>query len=70
MPTKITGYRDLSEDELAIINSLKHLGTVIESQITEIVKRGADPGWAAIGRTDMQKGLMCLIRSVAKPESF
>jgi hypothetical protein len=29
-----------------------------------------DKRWVALGRTDLQKGLMSLTRSIAKPEFF
>ena len=69
--TPIKGYRNLSQDELDIINSIKTLGTEIECMVG--VLRNApemDQRWVAIGTTDLQKGMMALVRSVAKPEGF
>ena len=69
--TKIKGYRDLSEDEIAAMNMCKTAAVDI-GKLCEVV--GAIPGidqrWLAIARTDLQKGFMSLIRSIAKPETF
>jgi hypothetical protein len=67
----IAGYRDLTEDEIALINACKGLG----EQMGELVSRvealdGVDRRWASIARTDLQKGLMALVRSIAKPTTF
>ena len=67
----IKGYRDLSQDEIALINTIKTLG----NQVGEIVGTlddldSTDKRWLAIARTDLQQGLMALVRSVAKPTSF
>jgi hypothetical protein len=67
----IAGYRDLTEEEIALINACKGLG----EQMGELVSRvealdGVDRRWASIARTDLQKGLMALVRSIAKPTTF
>ena len=31
---------------------------------------GIDQRWLAIGKTDLQKGFMSVVRSIAKPTSF
>lgn len=75
---KIKGYRDFTQEELNIINlikqhgeSLNQLFAKIEStQISEDFPRGVDKRWLAIAKTDMQKGMMALVRSVAQPDSF
>ena len=67
---KISGYRDFSEDELALINDIKGVaaivGQIFDGRLSDI----ADPRWMAIAKTDLQKGFMALIRAIAKPEGF
>lgn len=67
----IKGYRDLSEEEITLINQLKTLAEVVGEKVEEINNRAeSDKRWAAIARTDLQTGFMALIRAVAKPETF
>jgi hypothetical protein len=68
---KITGYRDLSQDEIDLMNE----GKALAQQVGEYVGRlqahsETDKRWVAIGQTDAQKAFMALIRSVAKPTTF
>ena len=76
--TKIKGYRDLSAEEIALMNEGKGLaekvGTFVEKlERAEFVKNSLqlpDKRWLAIGKTDLQKGFMAVIRSIAKPTTF
>lgn len=68
---KITGYRDLSEDEISMINTIKNQGPLLEEIIRMLnLIDDTDKRWVAIGKTHLQEGLSALVRSVAKPESF
>ena len=68
---KISGYRDLSEEEIALMNEIKGPGIELERIITRLRRtRGIDQRWVNIGQEDLQKGLMALVRAVAKPDSF
>lgn len=67
---QIKGYRELSETEIAQMNSIKSLGPVLEKEINEALTVGADPRWAALAKTHFQQGLMALTRSIAKPDFF
>lgn len=68
---KIAGYRDLTEEEIAIMNECKRHAVVIGELCTRVENIGGiDKRWAAIAKTDLQKGFMALIRSIAKPETF
>lgn len=67
----INGYRELTEEELLTINDIKRLA----AEVGEVLDgfngwEGADQRWVAIAKTDLQKGFMALVRSVAKPEGF
>ena len=71
MPTKISGYRELNEGEIALINEVKAKG----AELGELVARlRADPTfdqrWVSIGATDLQTGVMALVRAVARPTFF
>jgi len=67
---KIKGYRELNQDEINHMNLIKEKGVELDTLITSLKAIGAEPRWLAIGTTDLQKGLMALTRSVAKPEFF
>jgi hypothetical protein len=71
---KITGYRELSEDEIEMMNKIKGYGLDLHALIAHLgsnhVGIVADPRWIAIGKTHLQQGLMALTRSVAKPDFF
>jgi hypothetical protein len=80
--SKITGYRALSREQLALVNEIKAFG----DPLAELVKKLRDyqdvttanygspdaeaQRWFSIGATHLQQGLMALVRGVAKPEGF
>lgn len=68
---KIKGYRELNETEIAHMNEVKVVGKIL-GDLVERIKgiEGVDQRWVSIGATDLQKGLMALTRSIAKPEFF
>lgn len=67
----ITGYRDLSQDEIDLTNEIKELAILVGEKVDQVMSREAtDKRWAAIARTDLQTGFMALIRSVLKPTTF
>jgi hypothetical protein len=67
----IKGYRELTPDEIALMNEIKakgaELGLLVERLKTT---PGLDQRWISIGATDLQTGLMALTRGVAQPTSF
>jgi hypothetical protein len=68
---KISGYRQLSEADAALMNEIKEHGV----RLGELVARlrsipHIDSRWVSIGATDLQQGLMALTRSVAQPTTF
>jgi hypothetical protein len=68
---KIKGYRELSQEEIDLMNEIKDQGTQLEALIAKLYKDPRiDHRWTAIGQTDLQKGIMSLVRSVARPDSF
>lgn len=95
---KISGYRELSQQEIDLMNRIKAKGAELLELQAELVdllvqqdkdKRlatcvpsdnheahtaelerfmAAEPfRWAAIGKTDLQTGIMALVRAVAQP---
>ena len=68
---QIVGYRDLSQDEINLMNMVKGLAAKAGAEL-EIVNNApeVDKRWVAIARTHLQQGFMALVRSIAKPTSF
>jgi len=81
---KITGYRQLSQAEVALMNEGKALaeacGAYIEklrshadvNRKTDVVQLTPplDQRWISIGATDLQRGFMAVIRGIAQPTTF
>lgn len=97
---KITGYRELSAEEIVLMNRIKAKGaellSIQEELRAHLIKTQGDLGaavefaltsdaqasaraeferflvaephrWASIGKTDIQTGIMALVRAVAQP---
>ena len=85
---KITGYRQLNEQEAALMNQVKAQGQQLEQLVstleqylaqqkaaavgTEVarIEQAQPMKWLAVGKTDLQTGLMALTRAVAQPGAF
>jgi hypothetical protein len=76
---KITGYRQLSEAEVALMNEGKALAEQCGAYIAKLrgtgqaggeVATGLDQRWISIGATDLQRGFMAVIRGIARPTTF
>jgi hypothetical protein len=68
---KIADYRELGEDEIELMNSVKAYGNSLGQIILSLEQMPAiDKRWLAIGKTDLQKGIMSVVRAIAQPESF
>lgn len=81
---KITGYRQLSEAEVALMNEGKALAEQCGAYIDKL--RGyrdcsrregdnrqdppLDQRWISVGATDLQRGFMAVIRGIAQPTTF
>ncbi len=67
----IKGYRDLSQEEISLMNDIKALGVELGGMVATMKQiPNIDQRWVSIGATDLQTGLMALTRAVAKPETF
>lgn len=68
---KITGYRQLNEEEAALMNEIKDEGVRLGELVEKLRQTpGLDGRWISIGATDLQTGLMALTRGVARPTTF
>ena len=71
MSEPITGYRTLTAEELALINSIKEKGIEIGELVAQLeAMESTDKRWLEIGKTGLQQGMMAITRSVAKPTTF
>lgn len=67
----ITGYRQLTEADAALINEIKANGLQLGALVERLrATPGLDQRWLSIGATDLQTGLMALSRAVAQPTTF
>lgn len=68
---KIKGYRDLSQQEIDDMNESKELAAQVGNLIEKLESIDSiDKRWLAIAKTDLQKGFMSLVRSIAQPTTF
>ena len=81
---KVTGYRQLTEAEVALMNEAKALaeqcGELIyklrgyvpdpESHVVTVPGGSLDQRWISIGATQLQQGFMAVIRGIAQPTTF
>jgi hypothetical protein len=87
---KIKGYRELSAEEIDLMNRIKAKGLELMALQLEVARRvaeqvheanaqphmeaeaerlnAAEPRrWASIAKTDIQTGVMALVRAIAQP---
>jgi len=81
---KITGYRQLTEQEAALMNEGKALAEACGAYIEKLRRHKDSPPregdkregppldqrWISIGATDLQRGFMAVIRGIAQPTTF
>lgn len=82
--TKISGYRDLTQQEIDLMNEIKQLEAHVlqawEAVNLSLVASSTDRAndlricnaqafrWLDMARNDLEKGFMCLVRAVAQPQ--
>ena len=67
----IKGYRELTDTEINDIEVVKSMAETVGEMVERMNDASRfDQRWVAIAKTDLQKGFMALVRSVAKPEGF
>lgn len=68
---QIKGYRELSAEEIALMNEIKTKGAELGDLVAKLRATSClDQGWISSGATDFQTGLMALTRGVAQPTFF
>lgn len=68
---KIKGYRDLSQEEIDLMNRAKELANEVGELVKELERTSnLDTRWIEVGKTNLQTGFMQIIRSVAQPTTF
>lgn len=65
---QIDGYRELTAEEISLINEVKQLQRRFAQLRREVLQRGGEPRNAALARTYGEEGFSRLIKAVAKPE--
>lgn len=80
----IKGYRDLSQEEIDLMNEIKVKGEELRALINKVravadsvppVENDADEAdhpiyWVRSADSYMRNGIMALVRAVARPQSF
>lgn len=67
----IKGYRDLSEAEVQAMNAVKAKAEEVGEIVAELeANPDLDQRWVAVAKTDLQKGFMAAVRSIAQPTTF
>lgn len=82
---KIIGYRQLSEEEVSLMNEGKELAEQVGNYLAKlrfyvpptgdgtqknIPGMAFDQRWISIGATDIQQGFMAVMRGIARPSTF
>ena len=68
---KIKGYRDLSQDEINLMNDVKALAEQVDVCTSRLkTMPDLDQCWVAIGVTHLQQGFMAVVRGIARPTTF
>lgn len=75
---QIKGYRELSQEEIDLVNEIKAKGADLEALLIKVRHLNAEHGakdaehyrWESIAKTHFQQGLMALTRAVTKPDFF
>lgn len=67
----IKGYRDLTAEEIDLMNEIKAQGEQLGALVEKLrATSELDQRWVSIGATDLQTGIMALVRGVAQPTTF
>ena len=78
---KITGYRQLNEAEVELMNEGKALSQACGAYVdklrglngiskTDVPSPALDQRWISMGASDLQVGFMKLMRGIARPTTF
>ncbi|EPK5594478.1 hypothetical protein POF88_18380 [Enterobacter kobei] len=64
----VKGYRTLTPGDIEVMNRLKDVSRHFLNLLETSKETGADPRWAVMAKTEMQKACMFACRAVAKPD--
>ena len=68
---KIKGYRDLSQEEIDLMNECKELACKCGALVEKLQGLSSnDQRCVSLGKTKLQEGFMWAIRGVAQPTTF
>ncbi|GEA13748.1 hypothetical protein [Alteromonas sp. KUL49] len=68
---KIKGYRDLTQEEIDLMNEGKELSEKVGEYVEKLQQnKKLDHRWISIGKTNLQQGFMAVIRGIAQPTTF
>lgn len=68
---KIKGYRDLTQEEIDLMNEVKAHGDKFGELLAGVGQLpDIDPRALAIGKTELQTGVMWAVRAIARPTTF
>lgn len=77
---QIKGYRDLSQEEIDLMNEGKELAEQVGTWLNKLENQSAavesglpsapDARWVILAKDQLQQGFMAAIRSIAKPTTF
>lgn len=66
----ISGYRDLSPEDVAAINAVKAAEVALGEVWRSVAESAAtDKRWVSVARTHFEEGFSALVRSIAQPAS-
>lgn len=67
----IKGYRELTQDEIDRMNSVKELEAMVLAAVEDMrLDSVVDGRWLAIGRTHIEQGFMAVGRAIARPTGY
>jgi hypothetical protein len=68
---KISGYRDLSAEEILLMNGTKDIASEV-GDLIEMLEANSDLDQRAVAlaKTNLQQGFMWAVRSIAQPTTF
>lgn len=68
---KIKGYRDLTQEEIDLMNEVKEKGAELGVLIEKLDNMDEiDKEWLVAGKLGVQQGLMAITRSITRPDFF
>ena len=68
---KIKGYRDLTQEEIDLMNEVKEKGAELGVLIEKLDNMDEiDKEWLVVGKLNVQQGLMAIVRAITKPDFF